>query len=292
MCNAQQSFLAAMQEIYGSLEFIPEADGRIHRFDVPEDKRGRRNGWYVLHADGIAAGAFGSWKRGDAHTWSSHAPSSHQEIQRLRQKITQVRRQREAEQRLRQQEVAIYAKRLWHNATPADPDHPYLVAKNCHPHGLRQKGDQILVPLGRDKELLNVQRITPDGKKRFLSGGVIKRCYSTLGVVDAGKHPLYICEGWATGATLHEYTGAAVACAMNAGNLLAVGNHLRQRFPDVKLIVAGDDDRLTTGNPGRTAAINTAATLGCEFVMPAWPNDAPLNLTDFNDLAAWREGQI
>lgn len=79
---------------------------------------------------------------------------------------------------------------------------------------------------------------------------------------------------------------------MNAGNLLPVGEHLRRHHPDAVLIIAGDDDRLTEGNPGKTAAIKAAAALGCGLVLPLWPANAPLYLSDFNDLRQWREGRL
>ena len=109
-----------------------------------------------------------------------------------------------------------------------------------------------------------------------------------LGIIAAGQ-PLYLCEGWATGATLHAETGHPVACAMNAGNLLEAGRHLQRRHPEAVLIVAGDDDRQTEGNPGKTAAIVAAAGLGCGLILPPWPADAPPHLSDFNDLRQWRE---
>ena len=36
-----------------------EADGKLHRFHVEGDSRGKRNGWYVLHLDEHPAGMFG-----------------------------------------------------------------------------------------------------------------------------------------------------------------------------------------------------------------------------------------
>jgi putative DNA primase/helicase len=75
---------------------------------------------------------------------------------------------------------------------------------------------------------------------------------------------------------------------MNAGNLLAAGRQLWQEYPDCELVVAGDDDRLTPGNPGRSAATDTAEALGCGLVFPPWSGEEPLSLTDFNDLAVWR----
>lgn len=280
-------FLHAMQSIYGALDITPIPSGTIHRFHIPGDRTGSRNGWYVLHLDGIAAGAFGSWKVGDVQTWSHRKPVDMHEANALAQRMECARRQREVEQVQRQQDAAVRAQRCWSDTAPANANHPYLIAKRVQPHALRQMGETLLVPLVYGDRVVNLQRIAADGEKRFLSGGQVKGCYSPIGRIEAGK-PLYVCEGWATGAAIHEHTGAAVACAMNCGNLLAAGRHLQRRFPDAVLIVAGDDDRRTEGNPGRTAAQQAAAALGCGLVLPPWPDDAPTHLTDFNDLHCWR----
>lgn len=42
-------------------------DGGLTRFDV--DKRGDKVGWYVYHTDGVAPGAFGSWKDEIKEEW-------------------------------------------------------------------------------------------------------------------------------------------------------------------------------------------------------------------------------
>lgn len=284
------AFRDELQSVFGPLEWMPQADGGIHRFRVPGDRPGSQNGWYVLFPDGIASGCFGSWKAGTSHTWSSREPANPLEAEQVRQRIEQARRQREAEQHQRQQAATEYAARLWRDARRADPGHPYLTAKGCRPYNLRQRGDVLLVPLYHGGELVNLQRIGADGQKRFLSGGRVKGCYSPLGIITAGQ-PLYLCEGFATGATLHAETGHPVACAMNAGNLLEAGRHLQRRHPEAVLIVAGDDDRQTEGNPGRTSAIKAAAALGCGLVLPPFPAGAPIELSDFNDLANWRAAQ-
>ena len=103
--------------------------------------------------------------------------------------------------------------------------------------------------------------------------------------------PISSVSRFTSGAAAAKRTGAAVACAMNAGNLLDVGRQLQRHYPSSPLIIAGDDDRQTEGNPGRTAANKAAAVLGCGVVMPPFPSDAPLALSDFNDLANWRAAQ-
>ena len=285
MTDAAILFRDALQSVYGLLDWLPVADGSIHRFHVPDDKTGTLNGWYVLYLDGIASGAFGSWKAGGASTWSSREPADHCEAEQVRQRIEQARRQREAEQQRRQLKAANLAQRWWHDARRAVPDHPYLVAKGVRPHGLRQRGDELLIPLYSSGVLVNLQRITTNGNKRFLFGGRIKGAYSPLGRITPGK-PLCICEGWATGATLHE-SGYTVACAMNAGNLKPLALALRAEYHTTEIIIAGDDDRQTEGNPGRTAANAAAIAVGGLVAFPDWPNSAPDTLTDFNDLYRW-----
>lgn len=227
---------------------------------------------------------------------ADHAPdsaASEQHRQRLAAARLEAERraQREAaSKQTRQQRAAEEAARQWQAAGPADPHHPYLARKGVQPHGLRQSGDVLLVPLHNAAgELVNLQRIRPDGEKRFLPGAAVLGAFHLLGEVRPGGL-LYVCEGWATGATLHEqYEGAgAVACAMNAGNLRPVALALRaQHGPAALLVIAGDDDRQTDGNPGRTAANAAALAAGALVTFPDWPEGAPPELSDFNDLHTW-----
>ncbi|EXF95600.1 topoisomerase [Pseudomonas fluorescens HK44] len=291
MTDATILFRDALQSVYGPLDWLPIPDGTIHRFRVPDDKPGTLNGWYVLHLDGIASGAFGSWKAGGASTWCSREPVDAKEAAQIRERVDQARRQREAEQHQRQQHAAELANRWWRNARRADPAHPYLVAKAVRPHGLRQRGADLLIPLYLDGRLINLQRIAPDGAKRFLPGGRVKGTYSPLGIIEPGSQ-LCICEGWATAASLHQHGGYVVAAAMNAGNLIPAAMGLRSRYPGQAIVITGDDDRLTDGNPGRKAANAAAAAVGGQVAFPKWPEGAPDDLTDFNDLANWKLANV
>jgi putative DNA primase/helicase len=98
---------------------------------------------------------------------------------------------------------------------------------------------------------------------------------------------LCIVEGFATGATVHEATGHAVAVAFDAGNLLPVANSLRRKFPNTIFIVCADDDYRTQGNPGITKAKLAAETVGALLAVPKFPGDRPENATDFNDMASY-----
>ncbi|WP_421548763.1 toprim domain-containing protein [Pseudomonas sp. QD4] len=291
MTDATIQFRDALQAVYGQLDWLPVADGAIHRFRVPDDKPGSLNGWYVLYLDGIASGAFGSWKSGGANTWCSREPVDAHKAAQIRERVDQARRQREAEQHRRQQRAAEKANHWWRNARRASPDHPYLVAKAVRPYSLRQRGADLLIPLYLDGRLVNLQRIAPDGGKRFLFGGRIKGTYSPLGIIKPDS-VLCICEGWATAASLHQHGGYVVAAAMNAGNLIPAAMALRARYPGQPIVIAGDDDRLTDGNPGRKAANAAAAAVGAQVAFPEWPEGSPGDLTDFNDLANWKLANV
>jgi putative DNA primase/helicase len=128
----------------------------------------------------------------------------------------------------------------------------------------------------------SLQTIAPDGTKMFMSGGRVKGCYFGIG---KPKGALIVCEGFATGASIHECTGHAVAVAFNAGNLEAVAVALRTKYPALKIIIAADDDHQTPGNPGMTKATAAAQTTGCHHSGARVQGGGSVNnMTDFNDL--------
>ena len=93
-----------------------------------------------------------------------------------------------------------------------------------------------------------------------------------------------ICEGYATGASIHEATGHAVICAMNSGNLSEVAKSARELWPQREIIIAADNDQLTDGNPGLTKATAAAKSNAARLAVPQF-NDNASKPTDFNDLA-------
>jgi putative DNA primase/helicase len=166
---------------------------------------------------------------------------------------------------------------LWNRAKPAST-HPYLAAKQIPPGSLRRHNDQLLVPITDGKKLVNLQRIHPNGNKRFLKGARIKACYTPVGEVG---DTFYIAEGYATAATVQRLTGKAVFAAFTATNLLSVAQTLRARYPRAEIILAADNDHHTPGNPGLTQASRAAAAIGAGLVWPKFPSDHPGS--DFND---------
>lgn len=223
-------------------------DGAIHRFST-SGKPNHKNGWYILHTDDIAAGAFGDWREGFTQKWCSKADRSMTEAERFahRERSKAMQRQREEDLAQRQQLAAADAIKRWTAATPC-MEHDYLARKGIQPHGVKIEGNKLLIPM-RDTAgtIHSLQTIAPDGTKMFMSGGRVKGCYFGIGKL---KGTLIVCEGFATGASLHECTGHAVAVAFNAGNLETVAVGLRTKYPALK----SSSPLTTTTKPPATLA--------------------------------------
>jgi putative DNA primase/helicase len=118
------------------------------------------------------------------------------------------------------------------------------------------------------RTLLTVQRIAPDGTKRFLRGARARGAIHVLGERQSRRQLL--CEGYATGVSLHlaaaELWGShCVIVTFSANNLLAVASH----FPHA--LVCADHDASGVGE-------QIARETGHSWVMP------PDVGTDFNDV--------
>ena len=150
------------------------------------------------------------------------------------------------------------------------------MAKGVQPNGVLQNGSELIIPARqRDGSISTYQRILADGTKLFMQGG--KAGDSSFQVGDV-RDVIYVAEGYTTAATTHQATGEVCVVAFNAGNLMAVAKTVRDRHPDIPIVIAGDDDIETDGNPGRAKA-EAAAAVGGVAVFPTVP-------TDFNDMAA------
>lgn len=246
-------------------EFVIQ-DGTIHRYGK------NKVDWYVFYPDGYnAGGSFGCWNKDEDNlNWcylganmSDDQRSQHNE--RMRQIHKQINEERQRVHAQAREEVA----KVWAEAKEAT-DHPYLKKKGIKAHGVKiHKGDLIIPMMDKDGLLHSLQRITPGCAKLNWAGGAVAGYYYTI--PGAGKFS-YLCEGFATGATIHEATGSTVFIAFSSGNLKTVSPLL----PD-NVIVAADDDRDTKGNPGLSAAMATQRQ---------WIAPKGLKGTDFNDLAA------
>jgi P4 family phage/plasmid primase-like protien len=256
-------------------------DGRIYRCRTA-DRPESHNGWY-LYFSNAGVGLFGNWRTGEKHKWTlrngDNLSPSESELQR--RQIVEADRVWLAELNKRQEQARKRAQKIFARCRPARVDHPYLAKKQVKPLvGLRQMKNLLVLPvLDESGKATSLQFIYPDGTKRFLTDGKIQRGFFPI---NGTNGPLYICEGYATGATIHESTGASILCALNAGNLLAVARMAQRKYPGREIIIAADNDSGTEGNPGITKAQAAGEVIKAPVLWPEFPDGAIGS--DFNDL--------
>ena len=256
--------------------------GKFHRFPGDGKANGSSAGWCKLFTDGNG-GIFGDHSTGLSENWHANGKKAFSDIERKanNRQVAEARKQAEDDHTEARERASL----TWAEARPC-VNHPYLSRKNIGAHGTRLLGDLLVLPLLDGAELLHsLQFILPDGGKKFLTGGRVRGCYFAIGNLKAAV-ALCICEGFATGASIHEATGHPVVVAFNAGNLLSVARAMREHFSSLPIILAADDDAATEGNPGITKATEAARSVGGLLAVPDFGTDRADGLTDFNDMAA------
>lgn len=293
------AFLDFIRERIGHAPDAINQTGKIQRFSA-NGKRGDLAGWCVWYG---MAGACGNWRTGESHTWRSdqYQRLTKTERQRIDRQIRQAEARRKRELEAGYQRIAEQAREDIQHYFPATADHPYLIEKRILPHGALIDGQNVLIiPMYFNGEIVSYQRIypmrLPDGtNKRFLKGGRKKGCYHPIG--NKGTGDLGICEGFATGASIHEATGDDVIVAFDAGNLLPVAQAMREQYPDRKIILWADDDYQRVDrngypeNIGVLKAIEAAESISNGYwTMPDFGPNRPEGATDFNDLFQMMKG--
>jgi len=232
----------------------PLLDGKINRFG-PQKKA-----WYVLReidlrsGGRVVTGSFGIWQGDDNNAipvsidWEGFTDEDRAEAERK-----QAEQQRaEAEQKQRDADLAANRARMqWSdadNASDVDP-HPYLERKRVGCEGTRiDANGQLLIPARKYSAsgavLAGLQKIAPDGEKRFNKGMDMIGACCLLGRIKQDTPLIEVGEGYATCETVRMATGFEVPAmvAFNAGNLMAVALQLRRDFPNAHLLFLADDD--------------------------------------------------
>ena len=167
----------------------------------------------------------------------------------------------------------------------------YLTRKQVRPESVRFASDGLLlVPALRydvaPAKLVGLQKILPDGQKRFNTGMAKEGAACRLGTAPKDGDTLAIVEGFATGGTVRLGMNfkCAVFVAFDAYNLISVARILRAKFPASPILFCADDDQKTEGNPGVTKATQAAADIGNAAIVSPVFSSTDHGGTDFNDL--------
>ena len=190
--------------------------------------------------------------------------------------------------------AAKKAQAIWNEAAPANQsNNDYLSTKKVLAYDVKLSRDgALIVPCRQLKpdgthEIRTLQFIRKDSKS-FLRGGAVGGCMHRLGNLATFDHAktIFVAEGYATAATIHQATMQPVAIAFNAGNLREVAENLNAIYPKSTIIITADDDHRTPGNPGITKAIEAAAAVGGHVIgVTLTDQQKSRGATDFNDLS-------
>lgn len=284
----------------------PLTFGKLTRCKTTQDKGKEKNGWYVIHEhrteknEVLIFGSFGDWRSGDSNKIKVKAG-------RMSQEERDVMRARQEEGKRRAAEIAANASRRAANRAsslfkrmPEKGRSAYLDRKQIVGMGVRYapRSGALLVPMSNARDqIVGLQVIYPEKQpdtgrdKSYWPYGMSKEgAFHLIGPHPEPGEPVLVCEGYATGVSLHMATSLTVAIAFDAGNLLPVSKLMRERFPSCPLIICRDDDWKTKRpngdpwNPGEEKATNAALIVGGQVVAPVFSAEREIKWTDFNDL--------
>jgi phage/plasmid primase-like uncharacterized protein len=253
-------------------------DGKIHRFrsgTKGSPGHGDKPGWYLVFGDGIPAGRFGCWRAGMEITWRADVGRKLTEFEEMAhaRRINESKVLREAAQERQRQVASETVEKIWLSGVAAHPDHPYLKRKGIQTHGVRTTGDgRLMVPLyDQDGTLSTLQYIDEQGGKLYHPGGQTGGKFWMLGTMDE-PGTLFVAEGFATAATIHEATDRPVVVSYSASNLVPVTGTLREMYGATQdLVIVADND---ASGVGQRYAEQASAKFGARMVMPPILGDA------------------
>ena len=266
-------------------------DGKIHRFKSGTKGNGSHGGdkpgWYLVFGDGVPAGRFGCWRAGVEVTWRAEVGrklTATEEMAHAR-RMAEAKALRDAELDRKHEVASATVETIWTSAQTASPEHPYLQRKGIGVHGARVTGDgRLVVPLyGQDGTLATLQYISHDGGKLYHPGGQTGGKFWMIGSLDE-PGTLFVAEGFATAATIHETTNRPVVVAYSASNLVPVTGSLREMYgASQDIVIVADHDK---SGVGQRYAEQASAKFGARMVMPPIEGDANDYVQAGHDLAS------
>ncbi|WP_297849119.1 zincin-like metallopeptidase domain-containing protein [uncultured Desulfovibrio sp.] len=272
---------------------LPELDGKTHRVPLLSKNGRGLDGIYCLYGDGVPAGWAQNHVTGEKVKLVATGVVLSQAERERQQRERAARLQAANEERARQHDAAARrCQGMWDSFAPAASS-PYLEKKGVEAFGLKEDQGNLIVPLRNIAgELRGFQAIAPDGQKVFATGMEKKGHFHLIGAEgkDLPQGEIVLCEGYATGASLHMATGRPVAVAFDSGNLISVAEAIRNKYPKAAITICADNDHAMKrdGQPynvGVEKAKLAARKVNGKVKVPTFTDrEKAQGLTDFNDL--------
>jgi putative DNA primase/helicase len=225
----------------------------------------KKNGSFKLADDGLVGWAMDYALHSELVTWRPDAQFDAPKID-----YAEIARRRR-EQAVAAQAATYAARAHYRAAELLHGSHPYLRGKGLNLAGcggLRVDSEGwLVIPMMLGGKISSIQRISPDGDKRFWPGAPVAGATYLIGDSDVFA---VVCEGFATGLTLFQaMPHARVIVAFNAGNLLHAVDYLDRNG---LAVIAADNDHETAKrvgfNPGIEKATEAAQKVGIGIAYP------------------------
>lgn len=289
-------------EAQGFIIDAPIMNGKLQRCRVDGDRGCQKSGAYVGYLDGHPAGFIQNYKADFRANWK-YEPQEASAFLFQCQKIASKRENRQLEIANLQEKTALRLEEEWRESRNAEVTHPYLQSKALgSAYDLRvDRFNNLLIPL-RDinAKLWSLQRIGESGNKII---GVIKRedekeqvfaarkkgCFYTQTPLEEHEK-FFIAEGFATAMSLQEALAKPTIMAVDCGNLQAVVEALKARYPSTPMVIFADNDMKAAlqGKPNvGVKAANDLQERFCDIkvVIPIFSQEEALRgMSDFNDI--------
>jgi putative DNA primase/helicase len=245
----------------------------------------------------------------NSQTFIAPTPDEIRERDRIAREVAARNEQEIAQER---EETAKKASAVLAKARNVEPDNPYLLAKGVSPVStLREitageaarilgytpksndeilEGRLLVVPVKQGCVISTVELIDGSKRKAALAGRGTKAggfwATERLPEGDGENLTLLIGEGVATVLSCSEATKHIGVAALSAGNLLAVTEELRGRYPSAELVILSDLVKATGGPDPR--AIEASKRSSAKLAIPDFGEPRDQAMTDFNDMASVR----
>ncbi len=319
-------------QLWEFVDHLKSAGVEIKNYnDIPVNDTGQRKlvvdskGKKTIYIGFDSSRNIGSWyncRTGESGYWcgkNNYDKASKDEIEKAKKeyalKIKEAKEQQESFYKKRQIELTQY-----YVKAALCYDHEYLAKKGVKPTNIiKQDKDKILIPLvDINGALWNIQTIDNQGEKLYQYGAKKKGMFFPVGWKPSEGIPdkLVVCEGVATGLSIYEATNRLVACAMDVHNIKPVIVSLKDKNPNIEIIIAPDNDQWRFKTPrdksvndidpntikgddplwaewrnkgflyniGLEKAKDVALKHDCYVCIPDFKCDDPDKLKDFNDL--------
>lgn len=282
----------------------PDGNRRTARLKSSADKGHESSAKARLYIDKPANGWIYDYRRGEYIRWNywETLQGDRAKLEAYKTALPTQEEQaakKEAREKLEERERGEgirKAREKFALAQPFNGMHEYLVRKGVQAHeGLRRDvHGNLVIPMYKlpgMKNIVNYQRIAPDGDKYFASNCSVDGAVYIIGRPRPDM-PLGLAEGYATAASVHEATGIPIAVCFNCHNLTKAAANIKAYLKASDYFVFADNDRGNEvradlrKNHGMEAAREAARALGVDAAHIIAPEAPEGENVDWNDREA------